>query len=162
MGGRVHNLQTFPILPKFSTKFQIGRFHTKFDWNWTMRFWNFTKEGWTLACHFEGYAYGWELCFHDTLCTPKPYLWHNLQRINLQTLSCLVVALSTEGSRSPTADRLVPKLTWANKCMHQSSLIKLAGHIENLQQVTELKHGPTWILRDSYTSLSRLQKLTVL
>ena len=50
----------------------------------------------------------------------------------------LVVALSTERSRYLTADRLVPKLTWANKCMHQSSLIKLTVHTENLHLVTEL------------------------
>ena len=42
------------------------------------------------------------------------------------------------------------------------NLIKLAGHMENLHRVNELVLGPKSILRDSYRSLSQLQKLTVL
>ena len=70
----------------------------------------------------------------------------------------------SEWSRYLTADRLVivRELMWANICMHQSSLIKLAGHMETLHRVNELKLGPTSILADSHMPLFLLQKLTYL
>ena len=42
------------------------------------------------------------------------------------------------------ADRLVRvrELPWANKYMHQLSLIKLPVHIENLHRVTKLNYNP--------------------
>ena len=51
---------------------------------------------------------------------------------------------SSEWLRYLTADRLVrvQELSRANKCMHQSSLIKLTVHIKNLHRVTELNLDP--------------------
>ena len=46
--------------------------------------------------------------------------------------------------------------------LHESSLIKLTGHLEKLHRLNELKLGPSSTLRDSSAALSQLQKLIVL
>ena len=65
---------------------------------------------------------------------------HNIHLIRDKVLEHCV----SEWSRYLTADRTVrgSRTALANNYMHQSTLIKLAGHIENLHRVNELVLGP--------------------
>ena len=97
------------------------------------------------------------------------YLYHTMKKNDHQIFkyTCYIQKKIrhrvSDWLRYLTADRLVRvrELPWANICMHQSSLMKLIGHIENFPRVIGLIFGHTsklWVT----TPLSRLKKFTVL
>ena len=69
------------------------------------------------------------------------YLYNNPEIIGFDNLSVNNHRVF-EWLRYLTADRLVRvrELPWANKCMHQSSLIKLTIHMDNLHRVDNFQH----------------------